>query len=85
MQYLLTEKEYNEICTSGVSYEERIRSALQAACMLAAKHTPIAREWAPDKPPSPWGCILDADSNPGYCDECPVQALCPHDDKEWSK
>ena len=89
MQYLLTEKEYAGLCNAGVDYEASVRDALQKACTLAAKHTPITRDWAPDAPPIPWGCILDEEPKPQhrtpYCDNCPVQEICPHDGKEWSK
>ena len=86
MQYLLTEEEYDELCKSGVDYEASVRYALQKACTLAAKHTPVVLSWAEaGAPAKPWGCILDPESNPTYCDACPVQDLCPHDGKEWSK
>lgn len=85
MQYLLTQAELDALNASGQKRAAASKVALQRACTLAAKHTPIVVDWHPDKTPRPWGCILDKDSNPGYCDECPVREACPNDDKEWSK
>ena len=32
--------------------------------------------------PITWGCELTENGN--YCDECPVQDICPSTFKEWS-
>lgn len=86
MQYVLTQQEYDALLR-----EKKLRTAsqtaeLQTLCTLAAMHVPVPRPWADDKTPAPWGCILGpAEKNPGYCDDCPAQKLCPHEGKEWSQ
>lgn len=86
MQILLTESEYNEL---KAQKRERIAASkedLQHICTLAANHIPVPpRDWSQDKTPRPWGCILDEGTNPGYCDACPVDAICPNPGKAWSK
>ena len=86
MQYLLSEEEYGELVRQR---DARIRAStdeLQAVCTLAAQHIPVARSWAKDATPAPWGCILGPrEQNPGYCDDCPVKAICPYKGKEFSK
>lgn len=86
MQYLLSEEEYLELKRG---HSERIKlqdERLQAICTLAARHIPVALDWAPDKTPAPWGCILGPRSqSPEYCDHCPVIEICPSQGKEWSQ
>lgn len=61
------------------------KSKLQKFCTLAAKYIPIT-EWPGTKEdPKPWGCILDKESDMGYCDNCPVRKICPNESKHWSK
>ncbi len=58
---------------------------IQRLCVEVALHKPIRVSWRPNDAPKPWGCILVKESNPGYCDECPVQHDCPKPYKQWSK
>lgn len=85
MQYLLTETELLNLRRAADEKVRANKTALQRACTLAAKHTPVTRPWSPEAPPKPWGCILEKDNHPGYCDECPVQDVCPHEGKEYSQ
>lgn len=84
MQILLTEVEYNDLLAKKKERLATNNQELQQICTLAAKHIPVDCDWSDDEKPRPWGCILDKDNNPGYCDDCPVSAICPND-KEWSK
>lgn len=86
MQYLLTEEEYRALTATQHRNKLENTEKLQAFCTLAAQHIPVAREWATDKTPAPWGCILGPrQQNPSYCDDCPVSEICPYQGKEWSK
>lgn len=85
MQILLTQEEY-----AALQEQKQLREIVQAGklqeiCTLAAKHIPVPHDWSDDKTPRPWGCILDKETNPGYCDDCPVDEICPFPSKEWSK
>lgn len=86
MQYILTEAEYTALKREQSARLNETAENLQAICTLAAQHIPVAREWSRDKTPAPWGCILGPrEQNPGYCDDCPVSSICPHEGKEWSQ
>lgn len=85
MQYLLTQEEFSALQNSACAQAQADRAALQHVCTLAARYVPIVRDWGDDRTPRPWGCILDRESSPGYCDACPVSNICPHDAKEWSQ
>lgn len=87
MQYILTQEEYDGLRRAQGVMQTNKQADLQKLCSAAANHIPIAREWAPNEQPAPWGCILDRESPNyrGYCDECPAQSVCPHEYKEWSQ
>lgn len=87
MQYILTQQEYDDLRRAKGVLETAEKNELQKLCTDAANHIPIMRDWAPNQPPAPWGCILDESSpnHGGYCDDCPAQAICPHDGKEFSQ
>lgn len=86
MQYILTEKEYQEI----VEYKEKELKEkddiINKLCQDVCNYKPITGDWGkweeePNK--HPWGCIHSQDEE-WYCDECPVQDYCslPHN---WSQ
>jgi len=86
MQYLLTQQEYEALRREKQLYTEAQTTELQKLCTMAAQHIPVVIEWSRDTTPSPWGCILSrGEQDPGYCDCCPAQEVCPHEGKEWSK
>jgi hypothetical protein len=84
MMYVLTAEEYSGLLERKAALEGHDRGELQALCTKIANGMPVHRDWAPDNV-SPWGCILDRATNPGYCDDCPVSDICPNPHKEWSK
>ena len=84
MQYILSEGEYKALQNAIKERSRAYNEELQALCTLTAKYVPINVSWR-SGPEKPWGCILDPNDNPGYCDYCPAQKLCPHPYKEWSK
>lgn len=85
MQYLLTPNEYAALVEKK-EYEHTVKmDELQNLCSLAAEHIPVKMPWNPeDSKPEPWGCVLSKNL-PGYCDECPMQTLCPNTNKHFSK
>lgn len=86
MQILLTEAEYNELKSQKRERISASKAELQRLCTLAAQHIPVPCDWSEDKAPRPWGCIIGPrEQDPGYCDDCPVGAICPHTGKEWSQ
>lgn len=88
MQYVLTEEEYKFLTSVEKERLEAEEKQQQKFCTLAAIHIPIKQDWRSKDDPlyvSPWGCILDEENDPGYCDDCPVQDVCPNDFKKWSK
>lgn len=59
------------------------KKILQDWCTNVAEYVPIIHTWDNNKK-APWGCILN-NKIMGYCDECPVKEICPHEYKLWSK
>jgi hypothetical protein len=84
MKYLLSEKEYNELINRNKEKNIATELIIQNLCMRVAKYEPVDC-WRnqPDGTPIPWGCVLDDSME--YCDECPVQDVCPNKFKRWSK
>ena len=83
MQYLLTENEYIELVRAADESKNTMRKSEQELCTNIANTMPIDWGWG-DGNPKPWRCILTAE-NEWYCDSCPVQDICPYEDKLWSK
>ncbi len=90
MQYLLTEEEYNQLQVKVIDAAALLRrlpsiSALQKICTKAADEWPI-KYWG-RKEAEPWHCMITAEKEgyEHYCDECPVQNICPYDGKSYSK
>jgi endonuclease III len=85
MQYILTEKEYNELLDYKDNIIRKKDEALLEACRNVANLLPINVYWEEEEEKLvPWGCIKDKDYQ-WYCDECPVRDICPEKNKEWSK
>lgn len=83
MQYILTQAEYDELKRKQSLQLELSEKKLQALCTKIADAMPVTWGWGgPD--PKPWGCKLSAEDE-WYCDKCPVQDICPSDEKDWSK
>jgi hypothetical protein len=84
MQYVLTQEEYDALRARQEHEIKLSRAKLQKLCTKIADTMPVKRDWNPDGEPAPWGCVL-TEKYEHYCDHCPVQEICPYDDKEWSK
>lgn len=94
MQYILEKEEYDELVAGAEKIKLMIEEAdtkktavLQSLCTEVAIHKPI-KYWGNEEP-MPWGCVLEVglaeEDMIDYCDECPVQHLCPYEYKQWSK
>jgi hypothetical protein len=84
MQYILSQEEYDELRAKQRLDIGMQRSKLQKLCTKVADTMPVSVKWINQCKPEPWGCILTAKFD-HCCDECPVQEICPHEHKEWSK
>jgi len=83
MQYILTESEYASLVKANERFLEEQKSILQDLCTKVCDNLPVNRSWSESKKKEPWGCMLTQKC--GYCDQCPVQDVCPYEYKEWSK
>lgn len=88
MMVVLTEEEYNKLLLNTKALaeweEKEYLKTLQELCTLACNHVQVEVSWLNEK--IVWGCILNEGGNGhGYCDECPVTNMCPHEHKAWSK
>lgn len=82
MQYILSQEEYDALKAKQKHELSLERKNLQELCTKIANEMPVDRDWSEDK--EPWGCIL-TEEGVGYCDDCPVQTICPYSYKEYSK
>lgn len=83
MQYILTQEEYNELIKKKELQLQIQMGDLQELCTKIANEMPISYSWK--KEIEPWGCILNNPDRTCYCDDCPVQEICPCPFKRWSK
>jgi len=84
VKYILSEKEYQELQQSVSLKLSLEKKELQKLCTTIANTMPVTWTWGAGKEtPTPWGCMLTADD--WYCDECPVQKICPNERKEYSQ
>jgi len=91
MQYLLTQKEYDKILEQASFKEGVNKKVIQKLCTEVANHKPVYKDY--EGKIVPWGCVLNEPADPingkvyciEYCDECPVQEVCPNEYKHWSK
>lgn len=87
MQYLLTPEEYNKLKQASDELA-RLKAKgpntkeLQKVCTKIANEMPI-KFWG-RKEAAPWRCVITL-RDEWYCDECPVQTICPYEHKSWSK
>jgi hypothetical protein len=80
MKYLLTQEEYDALQNKADNIIKDARDTIQDLCTRVANYEVLTKGWARGEP---WGCILTKTTE--YCDECPVQDVCPYEWKEWSK
>ena len=86
MQYILSEEELNKLNNQIDNAKSENTMLIQALCIKVCNHMPI-KFWG-NKKAKVWGCIItatDEHPTPGFCDECPVQDVCPYPNKKWSK
>jgi len=69
-------KEENE------KFKKEHKEIIQNLCTQVAENMHI-KFWGNDVAKI-WGCIL-VEESAAYCDECPVQNVCPNEFKSWSK
>jgi predicted transcriptional regulator len=81
MMYIITEAEMAGLTATQIRRTEEERKKLQDVCSFVADNMPIQFS---DDQHAPWGCIL-TNKKVWYCDKCPVETICPHDNKSWSK
>jgi hypothetical protein len=84
MKYLLSKQEYDELMLRADD-NESIRLSpgkLQKLCTKICNEMPV-KFWGKSQA-EPWRCILSK-PNRDYCDECPVQEICPSDEKRYSQ
>jgi hypothetical protein len=98
MQYVLTQTEYDDLNNAAFKAGEKVKENMQRLCTLAADNVPVDWGWnqtghdEPDDPvgtkenPKPWGCLITVEKeHEWYCDNCPVQNICPYQFKNYSK
>ena len=84
MQYILTQEEYDALKAKQEHDLKISQKALQELCTRIANEMPVKWGWNTKEEAKPWGCILTMEGE-WYCDKCPVQKICPHPHKDWSK
>lgn len=99
MQYILTQKEYDDLQNSARMYEDnKHRILTQKEVIKLAQIIPVKGYFVRGEPLIPWGCVIDPPDNytdsdgvqifhytSGYCDFCPVKKFCLSDNKRFSK
>ncbi|QMV28968.1 hypothetical protein AP1_0261 [Aeromonas phage AP1] len=100
MQYILTEEEYKELKAVKKRNVMENKKKLQQLCTKIANTMPIfywgkeeADIWGcihnEEIDPDEWEDVTvpgkEVMHTSGYCDECPVQDICPTEYKRWSK
>ena len=81
MMYVLTQEEFDALQEKKRQISEDARKVLQDLCTRVANSEPVKEGWYEGKP---WGCVLTVEHE-WYCDDCPVQDVCPKEWKRWSK
>lgn len=83
MNYLLTQEEYDALRKTQQLALRMQTDKLQKLCSHIADTMPVKWGWGGDDP-KPWGCSLTK-RDEWYCDQCPVQEICPNPYKHYSK
>lgn len=81
MMYVLTQEEFDALQEKKRKITEDSRKVLQDLCTRVANSELVKEGWYAGKP---WGCVLTVEHE-WYCDDCPVQDVCPKEWKQWSK
>ncbi len=90
MQYILSEEEMEEVRKLRAKMKSLPDvDKLQKMCTKIADEWPTWTGWNKKcpQPAEPWGCVItrEEENEEWYCDECPVQTICPREWKSWSK
>lgn len=80
MMYILTQEEFDALQEKTRKITEDARKTLQELYTRVANYEVLTEGWARGEP---WGCVLTKTNE--YCDECPVEKVCPCEYKEWSQ
>ena len=81
MMYILTQEEFDALQEKNRKITEDAQKVLQDLCTRVADSEPVKEGIGAGRP---WGCILTS-KDVWYCDDCPVQKVCPKQWKRWSK
>lgn len=83
MDYILTQKEYNDIHDNYKKQISELQETINKLCIDVCDYKPTFKGWRNDyKETIPWGCIHSEEN--WHCDECSVQKYCTLD-KDYSK
>mgnify|MGYP003410266197 CR=1 FL=1 len=82
MQYILTQAELDDLKSRKKVLGDADEKTLQELCTKIANEMPI-KFWGREVAET-WNCILTEEFE-HYCDECPVQSICPSTRKQWSQ
>jgi hypothetical protein len=88
MMYILTQDEYDALRNDVKVQSLTQIKKMQKLCTQIADTMPVRWTWGDGKiNPRPWGCIitLEKEGEEWYCDECPVQEICPSNRKSYSQ
>lgn len=93
MQYILSQEEYDELKAKRSHEIQLSKKKLQDLCTKIADTMPVQWNWGSKKNDpeyfKPWGCVFTVEKehrfDEWYCDQCPVQDICPSTYKPYSK
>ena len=94
MMYILTQEEFDELKQKAATPKpwrpDITTKQLQKLCTKICDEMPVVWGWTgPGPDPKPWGCKITKERGDAgyewYCDKCPVELLCPHNEKDFSK
>jgi len=81
MMYILTQEEFDALQEKKRKITEDAQKILQDLCTRLANSEILPEgHWLQGET---WGCVLSNTAE--CCDDCPVEAVCPNEWKEWSK
>jgi hypothetical protein len=82
MKYILDQAEFDALKSEQKRKRQISDKKLQDLCTKIANEMPV-KFWGREEA-TPWGCKI-TDTDEWYCDECPVQEICPHEQKSYSQ
>lgn len=89
MQYIFTEEEYKTLLENKEKIDEKKTNKLLNVCINVADTMPITYRNDKHGIQQPWGCMITyirkGVNQEWYCDQCPVNEICPYEGKRFSK